>query len=252
MKRLYKSILGIIFFVMALFTWLIYPVQGVPMLSYHMINSLPETYSIDPGEFEHHMKYLAEQGYTAISLQQLFLARNHQWALPAKPVIITFDDGYQDNYQNALPIMEKYGMRGTVFIITDSVGKPNYLSWDEIRVMQQRNTEIGSHTLTHVKLKELSYADQLKEMAGSKKILEKQLGKPAEFLAYPYGSYNDSVTKALQEAGYLGACSGKVGLNDNVTNPYALKRISIPRPKYGMWEFRLRMLRANVYAKMGR
>lgn len=252
MKRLYKSILGIIFFAAVLLVWLAYPVQGVPMLSYHMVNTLPETYSIDPAEFEKHMKYLAEHGYTAISLQQFFKARNQQEVLPAKPVIITFDDGYQDNYQNALPIMEQYGMKGTVFIITDSVGKPNYLSWNEIREMQQRNTEIGSHTVTHVKLKELSYADQLKEVAESKQILEKQVGKPVEFLAYPYGGYNDSATKALQAAGYLGACSGKAGLNNHTTDPYALKRISIPRPRYGMWEFRLRLLRADVCAKLGK
>lgn len=252
MNRLYKAILGIIFFAVAVTGWLIYPVRGIPVLSYHMVNAQPETYSIDPADFEDHMRYLAENGYTAISLKQFYAATQHQETLPAKPVIITFDDGYQDNYQIALPVMEKFGMKGTVFVIVDNVGKPGYLSWQQIKEMQQRNTEIGSHTLTHAKLNELAYNDQVKETLDSKTKLEGQLGIAVDFLAYPYGKYNESAIHVLQQAGYLGACSGRPGLNTDSTNAYALKRISIPRPKFGMWEFRLRLLRATIWEKIGK
>lgn len=252
MNRLYKAILGIIFFAVAIISWLLYPAHGVPILAYHMVNSQPETYSIDPEEFERHMRYLAEHGYTAISLQEFFQAMDYNEALPEKPVIITFDDGYLDNYQTALPIMEKYGMKGTVFVIAGDVGKPGYLSWDRIKEMRQRKTEIGSHTTTHAKLKDLSYDDQFKETAEAKKLLEGQLQRPVEFMAYPYGGYNDSVVKAIQAAGYLGACTGKAGLNNRSTDHYALRRINIPRPRCGLWEFRLRLLRADIWAKIGK
>lgn len=251
MKPFYKVLLGIIFFAGAAIAWLLLPAAGIPILAYHMVNPQEDTYSIDPAEFERQMRYLTENGYTAISLKELFQASGHPEALPAKPVVITFDDGYEDNYSIALPILQKYGMKGTVFVVAANVGTPGYLTWQQIKEMQLRYTEIGSHTLTHVTLRDLNYAEQVKELADSKKILETQLGQPVEFLAYPYGGYNESVINALKQTGYLGACTGKTGLNTASTPPYFLKRISVPKPKYGMWEFRLRLLRANIYEKIG-
>ncbi len=147
MNRINKILALGVFFV-AIGGWLLYPARGVPILAYHQVAAADDIYNIDPRDFEAQMSYLAANGYTAISLADMFAAGRGEKALPAKPVIITFDDGYEDNYLTALPIMEKYGMRGTVFVIASLVGQPEYLNWDEIRDLRDHRTEIGSHTLT--------------------------------------------------------------------------------------------------------
>lgn len=250
MSRAYRTT-ALFFFVLFLAAiWLVYP-AGVPILAYHMVSDEPEIYSVDSRDFETQMSYLAAQGYTAISLAELFDATGGKARLPAKPVVITFDDGYEDNYSQALPIMEKYGMKATVFVIAGSVGQPGYLSWQQIQEMHNRHTEIGSHTMTHMALNELSPAERRQEIVDSKILLEQHLGTPVEFLAYPYGQFDTAIQEILREAGYRGACSGIAGFNLKGGNAYALKWVNIPRPQYGLWEFRLRLLRANVYSKLG-
>lgn len=247
MKRV---LLSFIAGMLLLSVWLLAPSGGVPILAYHQVSNVPEIYSIDPEEFEQQMQYLANHGYTAISLSELFAARTDGSLLPEKPVIITFDDGYADNYLTALPIMEKYGMKSTVFVITGKVGQAEYLTWEQIREMQARNTEIASHTHSHVALNEISPAMLSDELNRSKQLLEEHLQQPVEFLAYPYGQYNHQIIVAMQQAGYRGACTGLPGLGNIRGDAYQLKRVNVPRPKYGLWEFRLRLLRAKIYAKL--
>ncbi|HML32354.1 polysaccharide deacetylase family protein [Sporomusa sphaeroides] len=232
--------------------WLLAPGTGVPILAYHQVSSAAEIYSIDPADFEQQMQYLANHGYTAVSLSELFAAREGTGRLPEKPVIITFDDGYADNYLTALPIMEKYRMKSTVFIITGQVGQPEYLTWEQIRDMQARTTEIASHTHSHLALTQIDQAVAAQELRRSKQLLEEHLQQPVEFLAYPFGQYNRQTMAAVQQAGYRGACTGLPGLGTTAGDAYQLKRVNVPRPKYGLWEFRLRLLRAQLYAKLSR
>lgn len=239
------------FFVAVGLLWLLAPAQGVPILAYHMVNEDPQPYSIDTVDFDRHMKYLAEQGYSAISLTEYFMARDGQTKLPDKPIIITFDDGYADNYLTALPILEKYQLKATVFVISEAVGQPNYLTWEQIKAMQFQHTEIGSHTASHIALGQADVTEKRRQIAKSKKTLEQNLGTPVDFLAYPFGSYDADIFPLLAETGYRGACTGVPGYNSLDQHVYTLKRISIPRPKYGLWEFKLRMLRASIYSKLG-
>jgi len=239
------------FFVICVLSWLNWPNPGVPILAYHQVSIEDDIYSVTATQFEEQMNYLQEKGYTAISLEQLNNFYEGAGALPAKPIIITFDDGYEDNYLAALPIMEKYNMRSTIFIVTGLVGTPDYLSWQQIDDLEKRHTEIGSHTMTHVGLGEVSAENQRREIIGSKATLEQHIGKPIHFFAYPYGQITPISEELLREAGYLGACSGLAGLNDKGVNAYALRRVNVPHPKYGLGEFRLRLLRANIYSKLG-
>lgn len=232
-------------------SWLAWPAAGVPILAYHQVSLDDDIYSVTADQFEQQMSYLSENGYTPIDLQQLFDSYEGKVTLPKKPIIITFDDGYKDNFLAALPIMEKYNMRSTVFVITDLVGTPEYLSWQQIAEMQERHTEIGSHTMKHVGLGSVSADQQRIEIVGSKAALEQQLGKPIKFFAYPYGQFTSVTEQLLREAGYQGACSGIAGLNNKGVDAYALKRVNVPHPKYGLAEFRLRLLRANIYSKLG-
>jgi len=130
------------------------------------------------------------------------------------------------------------------------VGTTEYLSWQQIAEMQGRHTEIGSHTVSHIALGDSSPDEQRYEVATSKAILEQHIG-PVKFFAYPYGQFTPITQQILSEEGYLAACSGIPGLNSKDTPVYALKRINVPHPRYGLGEFRLRLLRANIYSKLG-
>lgn len=230
---------------------LVYPAAGVPVLAYHMVSSVPERYSIFPEEFDEQMRYLTDNGYKAVSLAEMVDGLAGRGQLPAKPVVITFDDGYRDNLTTALPIMEKYGLRGTVFVIASQVGQADYLTWDEIKEMQRRGTEIGSHTVSHAVLTDITLPEREREVRLSKEMIEDQLGTKVEFLAYPFGQFDASMFDILQQAGYRGACTGLAGQNKSGVNPYALKRVNVPLPRFGLWEFRIRLLRAEIYSKLG-
>jgi len=238
-------------FIIVVFSWIVWPTTGVPILAYHQVSEEDDIYSVTGEQFEEQMKYLQENGYHAISLEDLFKSYQGQVKLPGKPVIITFDDGYEDNYLTALPIMEKYGMRATVFVVPSLVGTTEYLSWQQVKALVERHTEIGSHTMSHVALNEISPEEQRHEIEDSKRVLEQHISKPVVFFAYPYGQFTATTQQILREAGYQGACSGIAGLNPNSTDAYALKRINVPHPKYGLWEFRLRLFRAHLYNKLG-
>lgn len=241
------KIIGVLVLIVTI--WLLAPDRGVPILAYHQVGSLPEVYSVDAAEFEQQMKYLSEHGYTAISLAELFASRQGG-KLPPRPVIITFDDGYEDNYLTAMPIMEKYGMKGTIFVIAGQVGQPEYMTWEQLKTLQLKGMEIGSHTYSHVALNEITPSEQLAELVRSKQVLEANLGLSVDFLAYPYGQYDRATMAALQQAGYTAACTGIPGLGTTGGDVYQLCRVNIPRPKYGLWEFRLRLLRAQIYGKL--
>ena len=219
---------------------------GVPILMYHKISYDNNIYSIRPDLFDNQMQYLAGNGFTAISLAQLADGLTGKSTLPAKPIVITFDDGYEDNFTTALPILEKYGLRGAVFIAVDKVGQPGYLSWDQIQVMQNRRTDIGSHTLSHTALTTLDSAQWEQEVKNSKLELEQRLQKPATFLAYPHGKFSSDMFGYLKQVGYTGAFSGITGLNSQGTSLYALNRISVLGPKLGVWDFRIQLAKANI------
>lgn len=238
------------FLIICILSWLIWPGPGVPILAYHQVSDADDIYSVTAAQFEEQMSYLKKQGYTSISLEELNNYYEGNFNLPDKPIIITFDDGYEDNLLAALPIMEKYNMRSTVFIVTGLVGTREYLSWQQIAEMKVRHTEIGSHSVSHIALGDSSPDQQRHEVTASKAMLEEHVG-PVKFLAYPYGQFTPMTQQILREAGYLGACSGIAGLNSKGVDIYALKRVNVPHPKYGLGEFRLRLLRANIYSKLG-
>lgn len=237
--------------VAGLMIWMFSPTAGVPILAYHQVGDTNDIYSVSAAQFEEQMSYLASAGYHAISLEELFSAYEGKTKLPSNPIVITFDDGYEDNLLTALPIMEKYHMRSTVFVVAGLVGTTEYLSWQQVLTMQEHHTEIGSHTLSHVGLSSLTPEQQRHEMIESKARLEKHIGRPVQFLAYPYGEFSPITKQLLAETGYKAACSGIAGLNLKGNDVYALKRVNVPQPKYGLGEFRLRLFRAHLYSKLG-
>lgn len=229
--------------------------EGIPVLEYHMVaDTSPEdgwAYNVPPEDFRDQLDYLREEGYTAISMLDYMKAKKGKAELPPRPVILTFDDGYESNYTTLLPILESYGMKATVYMVTNDIGLPGYLTWDELRDMQERGIEIGSHTANHQPLTEMDRSRQEEEMRLSKLLLEWNGIHTVFSFSYPNGAYDSGMPELLAQNGYLTAVTGDAGLNTFQTDPYLLQRINIPHPRFGRMEFRLRLFKAAVMTRLG-
>lgn len=256
MKRKYIGAIGLLCLLLAMVTGAAfytaaYPPAGIPVFAYHKIGNDGDTYSVPPELFEAHLQYLQSEGYATVSLLEIAKAKKGKLTLPPKPAVITFDDGYADNYTTALPLLEKYGMKGTVFMVVNDIGRKGYLTLDQLKAMERRQIEIGSHTANHLPLPSLSAEKKEEEIAISKLLLEWKGLRTIFFLAYPNGSYDADCGALLKQNAYLGALTGDSGLNTFETDPYYLKRINVPQPKGGLTEFKLRLLKAQMHAKFG-
>lgn len=198
------------------------------VLNYHQVRNNSSYLAVPIDDFDAQMNYLVEQGYIAITPDALLSALEGELELPPKPVLITFDDGYLDNYTNAFPILQKYGLRATIFIIPAFVGVyDNYMTWEQLQEMENGGIMMQSHTMNHIALEELPDDGIRAELLNSKNLLEEKLGHAVDFLAYPTGTYNLHIASIAREVGYKGAFTIKYGNVDLGSNLYALERVPI-------------------------
>ena len=242
--------------IMAFAAWILTaePPTGFPILEYHMVTENPQPdakpYVVPPADFAEQLDYLSAEGYTTITPQDYARARKGKQTLPEKPVILSFDDGYEDNYRVVLPMLEERGMKAVFYMVTNDIGQPGYLTWDNLFAMERRGMEIGSHTANHIPLTTLSREQQRDELRLSKLMLEWKGMKTIYSFSYPNGAYDDGVVAMLQEEEYLTAVTGEAGLNSLDTNPYRLHRVNIAPPRLGLMEFRLRLMKADIAARL--
>ena len=204
--------------------------EKVLVLNYHMVNRMFISLAIDPEDFDWQMKYLVDHGYHTISPDELYDYLAGTGSLPERPVLITFDDGYVDNYTNAFPILKKYHLKATVFVVTGFLSKrKGYLTWDQVREMEKSGVTIESHTVTHAALPELSDDRIRAELVESKRQAESELGHPVEFIAYPTGAHDLHIAELAKEAGYKAGFTVKYSNVDRNSNIYALERVPIFR-----------------------
>ena len=206
----------------------LHPAEGVLVLEYHHVadrvddeEPLAERYFVPSADFAAQLDYLKAEGYETITMLDFSKAAKGKGTLPEKPLIITFDDGYEDNYIVALPLLEERGI------------------------------EIGCHTADHVPLVGLSRAEQEDQVRLSKLLMEWNGIKTVFSFSYPNGSCNAEIAELLRESNYLTAVTGDAGFNTFQTDPMFLQRVNIPRPRFGMMEFRLRLLRAELCSIFG-
>lgn len=203
--------------------------SGIPVLNYHQINDVDENMlTVSTTEFETQMTWLEENGYKTITISELLNALEGKESLPERPVLITFDDGYIDNYQCAFPILKKHNMKACIFLISEYVSLyPNYLTWEQLSEMQLSGIEFGSHTVDHNVLTELSPNSVNHELADSKSVLERRLGRRVEVLAYPCGFTNEYIKTRVNATGYRAAFTVNLGNVQPDDDLYALNRVPI-------------------------
>ena len=201
---------------------------NVPILYYHSVDeSEANEVIISPQKLKEQLQYILEQGYTPITLTEFnnYLVNNQP--IPEKSIMITFDDGYMDNYTNAFPILKELGIKATIFLMTVGVDEGYYLSSQQIKEMIDYGMDIQSHTVNHVHLNELSYDEQLAELKNSKEFIENITHREVIALAYPFGDYNDDSIRAAKEAGYTLCFTTNNGLASSESDYYQIERIYV-------------------------
>lgn len=210
--------------------------RGPTVLMYH---GTPATdpvsnYSIRADQFLNHLLYLKNKGWHTATINEFNQSQN--W--PVKTVLITFDDGYADNYEGAFLPLAENNMKATWFITTNCIGKHAHwmgspspqtqmLNAQQLLQMEKAGMEIGSHTCSHPDLTTLSYQQQLDEMTQSKQILESLIHGKVSSFAYPYGRYNNNSILAAKDANYQLACTVRPGWFGSEKNPLLVRRITI-------------------------
>jgi peptidoglycan/xylan/chitin deacetylase (PgdA/CDA1 family) len=193
------------------------------------------------------MGYLHKRGYNTLTLSELGQALESGVKLPQCSVVITFDDGHRDNYENAFPVLERYRLKATIFAVADFVGRDAgwqrrenlvepLLSWAEMLEMQKRGITFASHSCTHPRLDKIPLELARYEIVSSRDKLEHGLGAPVESFCYPYGEYNREMVNLVSEAGYVAACITDHGNRHAKEDIYTLKRVFI-WPDTSLWRF---------------
>lgn len=206
------------------------------LLYHHVMDKNPHSrYAVPVRTFELQMRMLSKWGYTAIPLSLLVNAMEAGGYLPAKPVVITFDDGYADIHQHAFPVMRRFGFVGNLFVIVDQLDRDDYLKTGEVRDLLSAGWEAGSHTITHTSLRSPSAMLGV-EIDQSRAILEDLFAVPVLSFAYPYGLTSKYVTRWVHDAGYESAVGLGTGSRHTQSSQYYLSRIEV-RSDYSLEEF---------------
>jgi peptidoglycan/xylan/chitin deacetylase (PgdA/CDA1 family) len=206
------------------------PRYTVPVLMYHSIALDPaDSLSVTPENFKKQMQYLKDKGYSVISLEKLVDMISAGGKFSRKEVVLTFDDGLEDNYIKAFPVLSKHDMPAIIFLETANIGSDEtYLTWDQVRVMAKNNIEFGAHTKTGAYLPSIDDDSLLiAEISGSKSDIEVNTGKDVKYFCYPTGGFNDRIKEAVQGSGYKAACTTNRGFDRFNTDVYEINRIKV-------------------------
>jgi peptidoglycan/xylan/chitin deacetylase (PgdA/CDA1 family) len=251
---------------------------SIPVLMYHHIADDRE---VTAAGFENQLKYLKEKNYYTPSLQEFYLHITNQKPITKKSVLITFDDGYADNWICAYPLLKKYGFRAVVFVttkniqqtpdiirktitegakppdtITDERSKNGFLSWQELKLMTESKVfEVGSHTHTHKNYdKKAGYKNLEEELEISRDLIVENLGVKFLTVAWPWGFWQKNYIELAKKTGYKTAFTAKGGANTPAGDPYKIKRFKVQKNSLAWLKTRLAIyqnpLIANIYGSI--
>jgi peptidoglycan/xylan/chitin deacetylase (PgdA/CDA1 family)/glycosyltransferase involved in cell wall biosynthesis len=214
----------------------------IPVLLYHRIVDTPlpgrlSGLAVSRERFEEQLRSLSRRGFSTITFSDYAAFTRGQRPLPQRPIILTFDDGYEDNYRLAFPLLQAYRMRAVIYLVAERKRRTNF--WDsdqpqvplltssQIKDMARAGIEFGSHTLSHPHLPSLARARAFRELSTSKKILEDLLGNELLSFAYPYGDVSPAVKALVAEAGYRYAVAGETGPAVFYADPFEIRRVQV-------------------------
>jgi len=239
MKDFFKKIIYLFLNAFSIAARLFYRSPRVSILMYHSIGDNGAFFTVTPKEFAWQMAYLNEHDFQVVSLAQLIGKLKRGEKLSDKTVVLTFDDGYADNFSTVWPLLKKYDFPATIFLITGCIGRSftnsqgveiKTLSQDQIKDMAGSGlVDFGSHTHTHSRLNNISLADFAEEARLSKEIIEKLTDKKCRFFAYPRGCFKKDFFAILKELGFEAAFSVREGLIGGKDDLFSLKRNLIYR-----------------------
>lgn len=220
----------------------------MPILMYHYLSDPPggadryrRDLSVSPALFEQHLAWLREQGYQSITLEQLHRHLVLGEPLPERPIIITFDDGYADNYANAFPLLAKYGFGGAFFVVTElaerasagmtapdgTVYADDYMTWPQMQEMQAAGMDIQCHARVHEDLTDMDDERLIWQVLGCSEMIESNLGQRPRFVAYPSGIYDQRVAQFFASDGYYGGITTRQGAVQRSDDLFELQRLRV-------------------------
>jgi len=232
--------------------------QVVPVLSYHRFTQKKKSRNrmvVTQTAFEAQMTYLKDNGYTVITLPQLFAFLDFKDQLPQKSVAITIDDGFHSAFDIAYPILKKYGYPATFFLYTGLVGSKKAMTWNQVQELARNGFDIQSQTRTHRDMSKLlkdenfkTYVSRLeKEITWSQKTIRDKTAITPVFMAYPYGKSNNLVIALLKKHGFRGGLTVRRGSNPFFTDNFKVKRAMI----YGNYDISKFKKNLNTFVKEG-
>lgn len=205
----------------------------IPIVMYHYVEYVQDLkdfirmkLDITPHEFDRELKTLKDEGYKTYFVKEVPNILNGEILRSPKSIVLSFDDGYEDFYRDVFPILKKYHMKATQYVIYDFIGRKGFLKDSEIKEMIESGLiEIGSHTLDHLALAKLPEKQAEKQIIESKELFEKRFGIKIETFAYPYGSFDKTAIDIVRKAGYKAAVSVIPGTLQSENNIFYLNRI---------------------------
>ncbi len=201
---------------------------SIPILMYHQIDSPKGGLTVTPDDFMAQMDALKAAGYTTVGMDEILSAMaGEPVPLPPKACALTFDDGYDCFYRNALGVLEAKGFTATVFVVTGLVGTTGYLDWEQISELCDMQYTMGCHTVNHLDLSTLSGPGLTKEISGARDTLREKTNQDVFSFCYPAGRYNAQVVEAVEGAGFLGAVTTEPGTAKLSDDRFTLKRVRV-------------------------
>ena len=204
--------------------------KEIPVLCYHNITSdrraHPSEYTISVDKFRAQIRMLSDSGYTTVLPDQLYRYIAEGKAVPAKSIMITFDDSHAEHFLTVAPILESFGYRGVFFVMTVTIGKKSYLTREQIKTLSDSGHVIGSHTWDHPNLKRLDEKQWEWQLGKPKATLEAITGRPVTYFAYPFGAWNDNAIRELKKRG-IRAAFQLAGKQSDAEPLYTVRRMMV-------------------------
>ena len=199
----------------------------IPILGYHRIGPARPDHvpTVSAQAFERQLALIAKWHYQVISFVEVVSRMEKSQPQPRRCTVITFDDGYEETYSIAWPLLKRFGFPATVFVTPTEVSTKGFASWQQLKEMAADGFTIGSHTMHHSYLTDTPESRFQEEIADSKRVIEERLGGPVDLLSYPIGGYTSKAQEVAKAAGYRGACTTNRGIAYALSDRFAIRRV---------------------------